>query len=409
MNRGQVFSVSAINRFIKNMFLGEYALSAVFVKGEISNCKYHSSGHIYFTLKDGASALSCVMFAGDRRGLGFRLENGQEVVIGGSVSVYERDGKYQLYAKKITLAGDGILYEKYEKLKKKLEAEGYFDESAKKPIPKYVKRVGIVTASTGAAIQDMIHVSARRNPYVQLILYPAQVQGEGAAQTVVDGIRCLDRLGVDVIIVGRGGGSIEDLWAFNEEITARAIYECETPVVSAVGHETDTTISDYVADLRAPTPSAAAELVVYDVSQVLEALQLCRNRLLHNIYDRIDMEREKVRQSERRLRLLSPENQAVQKRQYLADIEEKLCMSMDRLLQGKKHALEILAGRLEGVSPLKRLKDGYAYLSDQAGKKVSRAADVSPGDEVKITLADGTIDAQVKQVCKHSYAVDVKI
>ena len=208
MNRGQVYSVSAINRFIKDMFSNEYALSVVFVKGEISNCKYHSSGHIYFTLKDAASSLACVMFAGDRRGLEFRLEDGQEVVIGGTVNVYEREGKYQLYAKKVTLAGDGILYEKYGQLKKKLERKGFFDENRKKPIPKYVKRVGIVTAQTGAAIQDMLQISARRNPYVQLMLYPAKVQGEGASDTIVEGIRYLDKLGVDVIIVGRGGGSI---------------------------------------------------------------------------------------------------------------------------------------------------------------------------------------------------------
>ncbi len=250
MNRGQVYSVSAINRFIKDMFSNEYALSVVFVKGEISNCKYHSSGHVYFTLKDASSSLACVIFAGDRRGLSFRLSDGQEVVIGGTINVYERDGKYQLYAKKITLAGDGVLYEKYEQLKRKLEEKGYFDEKRKKPIPRYVKRVGIVTAQTGAAVQDMMQIAARRNPYVQLILYPAKVQGEGASDTIVEGIRRLDRHGVDVIIVGRGGGSIEDLWAFNEEKTAQAIFACQTPVVSAVGHETDTTIADYVADLR---------------------------------------------------------------------------------------------------------------------------------------------------------------
>ena len=276
MNRGQVYSVSAINQYIKNMFSKEYALSVVFVKGEISNCKYHSSGHIYFTLKDSASALGCVMFAGDRRGLEFRLSDGQAVIIGGTISVYERDGRYQLYAKKITLAGEGALYERYEQLKKKLEQKGYFDEVHKKPIPSYVKKVGIVTADTGAAIQDIRNISARRNPYVQLILYPAKVQGDGASDTIVKGIQTLDYAGVDVIIVGRGGGSIEDLWAFNEENTAQAIYECATPIISAVGHETDTTIADYVADLRAPTPSAAAELAVYDVRLVLETLSGCK-------------------------------------------------------------------------------------------------------------------------------------
>jgi exodeoxyribonuclease VII large subunit len=283
MNRGKIYSVSSVNQYIKNMFSNEYALAVVFVKGEISNCKYHSSGHIYFTIKDAFSQLACVMFRGDRNGLDFKMENGMEVVAAGSINVYERDGKYQLYAKKIVQAGDGALAEKYEQLKKKLEAAGYFDEDRKLPIPKYVKRIGIVTAKTGAALQDMIHIAARRNPYVQLILYPARVQGQGAAETIVKGIERLDKESVDVIIVGRGGGSLEDLWAFNEEIVADAIFACRTPVISAVGHETDTTISDYVADLRAPTPSAAVELAVYDVRQVLEELYDYKDRLARGV------------------------------------------------------------------------------------------------------------------------------
>lgn len=398
MNRRQVYSVSAINQFIKNMFSREYALSVVFVKGEISNCKYHSSGHIYFTLKDTSSAIACVMFAGDRRGLDFRLSDGQEVVIGGTISVYERDGKYQLYAKKITLAGDGVLYEKYEKLKKKLEQMGYFDEGHKKPLPRYVKRVGIVTAETGAAIQDMINISARRNPYVKLILYPAKVQGEGASDTIVKGIQYLDRLGVDAIIVGRGGGSIEDLWAFNEENTATAIYECHTPIVSAVGHETDTTIADYVADLRAPTPSAAAELVVYDVRRVLEEIYLYKERLIRNIFDRSDAAREKLLYCERQLKMKNPGNQVIQKRQYVTDMEDKLVQRMDKILREKKYRLELLAGRLDGMSPLKRLESGFAYFSDRDGRMIDSVKKIKPGDGVDITLADGTVRAGVTEV-----------
>lgn len=401
MNRGQVYSVSAINQFIKNMFEREYALSVVFVKGEISNCKYHSSGHIYFTLKDASSAVSCVMFAGDRRGLSFRLTDGQEVVIGGAIRVYERDGRYQLYAKKITLAGEGILYERYEKLKKELEEKGYFDESRKKTLPKYVKQVGIVTARTGAAIQDMIQIAARRNPYVQLVLYPAKVQGEGASDTIVEGIRTLDRLGVDVIIVGRGGGSIEDLWAFNEEKTATAIYECGTPVVSAVGHETDTTIADYVADLRAPTPSAAAELVVYDVRQVLEHIYECKDRLIRTIFDRLDMAKERVAGYERQLKVHHPGNQLLQKRQYVADLEEKLTVYMDRLMQDRKYRLKLLAGKLDVLSPLKRLDSGFAYLANEAGEMLDSVTGVSPGDSVMITLRDGTIHAEVTETVKN--------
>ncbi len=398
MNKGQVYSVSAINRFIKNMFSREYALSVVFVKGEISNCKYHSSGHIYFTLKDTTSSIACVMFAGDRRGLGFRLTDGQEVIIGGSISVYERDGKYQMYAKKITLAGEGVLYEKYEQLKKKLEAAGYFEEECKKPIPKYAKRVGIVTAQTGAAIQDIINISTRRNPYVQLILCPAQVQGEGAATSIAQGIRRLDELGVDVIIVGRGGGSIEDLWAFNEQETAEAIFMCETPIVSAVGHETDTTIADYVADMRAPTPSAAAELVVFDVRQVLSVLQRSQDQMIRNLYDRVDMARNEMKQFERRLKIHSPANQVTQKRQYVIDMEDKLTACMNQILQERRYQLRVLAGKLDGMSPLKRLESGFAYVADADNKMVDCVTKVKSGDDVTITFIDGKIEAEVKCV-----------
>lgn len=398
MNRGQVYSVSAINQYIKNMFSKEYALSVVFVKGEISNCKYHSSGHIYFTLKDSASALGCVMFAGDRRGLDFRLSDGQAVIIGGTISVYERDGRYQLYAKKITLAGEGALYERYEQLKKKLEQKGYFDEAHKKKIPSYVKRVGIVTADTGAAIQDIRNISARRNPYVQLVLYPAKVQGEGASDTIVKGIQTLDQAGVDVIIVGRGGGSIEDLWAFNEENTAQAIYECSTPVISAVGHETDTTIADYVADLRAPTPSAAAELAVYDVRLVLETLYGCKDRLIRAMFDRLDDARQELAFRERQLKVLNPSQQVLQRRQYVADMEDKLTGLMNRLLEDKKYRLQLLAGRLDGMSPLKRLESGFAYFSDLEGNRIESVKKLAPGDQVDITLADGRVRAEVKEL-----------
>ena len=398
MNRGQVYSVSAINQYIKNMFSKEYALSVVFVKGEISNCKYHSSGHIYFTLKDSASALGCVMFAGDRRGLDFRLSDGQAVIIGGTISVYERDGRYQLYAKKITLAGEGALYERYEQLKKKLEQKGYFDETHKKKIPSYVKKVGIVTADTGAAIQDIRNISARRNPYVQLVLYPAKVQGEGASDTIVKGIQTLDQAGVDVIIVGRGGGSIEDLWAFNEENTAQAIYECSTPVISAVGHETDTTIADYVADLRAPTPSAAAELAVYDVRLVLETLYGCKDRLIRAMFDRLDDARQELAFRERQLKVLNPSQQVLQRRQYVADMEDKLTRLMNRLLEDKKYRLQLLAGRLDGMSPLKRLESGFAYFSDLEGNRIESVKKLAPGDQVDITLADGRVRAEVKEL-----------
>ena len=244
------------------MFVQDFMLNRISVRGEVSNCKYHRSGHIYFTLKDEGGALSCVMFAGSRRGLAFPMKDGDRVVVRGAVDVYERDGRYQLYAREIALEGAGLLYERFLALKAELEEMGMFAPEYKQPIPAYVKRLGIVTAPTGAAVRDIQNIALRRNPFIQLILYPALVQGEGAKESIVRGIETLDALGLDAIIVGRGGGSIEDLWAFNEECVARAIFNCRTPVISAVGHETDTTIADFVADLRAPTPSAAAERCV---------------------------------------------------------------------------------------------------------------------------------------------------
>ena len=384
MNRGNVYSVSSVNQYIKNMFSKEYALSVVFVKGEISNCKYHSSGHIYFSLKDDRSQLTCVMFRGDRGGLDFRMENGQEVVVGGSISVYERDGKYQLYAKKIVPVGDGHLQEQYEKLKKKLEAAGYFDEDRKLPIPKYVKKVGIVTAKTGAAVHYMIQIATRRNPYVQLYLYPAKVQGEGAAQSIAGGISFLDEFGVDVILAGRGGGSMEDLWAFNEEIVAQAIYD--------------------VADLRAPTPSAAAELAVYDVRLVLEELYGYKDRLARCILAQVDAGREHLDFTEKRLRYLNPENQMVQKRQYLIDIEERLFRNMKNELQKKKQMMSLLAARLDAKSPLKRLAGGYAYVTDEAGRMVDSVKSLQVNDVLMMTFSDGVVKSEVQEVVEEEKA-----
>ena len=267
-----IYGVAQVNHYIRNMFAQDFMLQRISVSGEVSNCKYHTSGHIYFTIKEDKSALSAVMFAGSSKGLMFPMRDGDHVVVTGSIEVYERDGRYQLYAREITRAGIGELYQRYEALKRELEEMGMFAEEYKKPVPRYATRIGVVTAPTGAAIQDIRNISARRNPYVQLILYPALVQGEGAADSIAQGIRTLDAMGLDVLIVGRGGGSIEDLWAFNEEVVARAVFACATPVISAVGHEVDTTIIDYVADMRAPTPSAAAELAVFDIRSFYEEL-----------------------------------------------------------------------------------------------------------------------------------------
>ena len=398
MNRGNVYSVSSVNQYIKNMFSKEYALSVVFVKGEISNCKYHSSGHIYFSLKDDRSQLTCVMFRGDRGGLDFRMENGQEVVVGGSISVYERDGKYQLYAKKIVPVGDGHLQEQYEKLKKKLEAAGYFDEDRKLPIPKYVKKVGIVTAKTGAAVHDMIQIATRRNPYVQLYLYPAKVQGEGAAQSIAGGISFLDEFGVDVILAGRGGGSMEDLWAFNEEPVIEAVFAAKTPVISAVGHETDFTITDFVADLRAPTPSAAAELAVCDISAIEAQIAAYEKALYTAAVRKISDSRNVLENYRLRLAVFNPVSRIEDGRQYTMQAEERLEKALYQALAAKRHQMELLAARLNGVSPLAKLGQGYAYVSAEDGTRIRSTADVAEKSLMKIYLKDGYVKAQALEV-----------
>ncbi len=395
-----VYSVGQVNTYIKNMFAQDFMLKRISVKGEVSNCKYHSSGHIYFTLKDGVGAISAVMFAGSRRGLTFAMKEGDKVVVTGSIEVYERDGKYQLYAREIELAGAGNLYLKFEALKRELEEMGMFDASYKKPIPKYAKRVGIVTAPTGAAIQDIRNIASRRNPYVQLILYPALVQGEGAAASVVNGIRALDALGVDVMIVGRGGGSIEDLWAFNEEIVARAIFACETPVISAVGHETDTTIADYAADLRAPTPSAAAELAVFDHALVKEQIAGRRNQFGRLLRNQIGAARMRLSHIQTKIGYLSPMNKLRENRRYAVELQDRMTMQMQQLVEQKKHRLALLAGALEGLSPIKKLSMGYSYVSDRGGNAVTDAAAVKKGEQLKITLLHGALMAQVQEIFK---------
>ncbi len=393
-----VYSVGQVNTYIKNMFAQDFMLQRISVKGEVSNCKYHTSGHIYFTLKDSVGTISAVMFAGSRRGLKFTMKEGDKVIVTGSVEVYERDGKYQLYAREIELDGAGNLYLKFEALKRELEEMGMFAPEYKKPIPKYARRIGIVTAPTGAAIQDIRNIAMRRNPYVELILYPALVQGEGAVPSIVNGIRALDMLGVDVMIVGRGGGSIEDLWAFNEEEVARAIFECETPVISAVGHETDTTIADYVADLRAPTPSAAAELAVFDYYLVKEQMTSMEGHMRRLLRQKMEAARMRLAHAQTKLRYLSPENKLRENRKYAADLEERATMRMTQLLEQKRHQLALLSGQLEGMSPVKKLSQGYSYVSNENGYAVTDASHVEKGDILDIRLLHGTLKTEVIEV-----------
>ncbi len=388
-----VYTVGQVNSYIKGMFVEDYMLRSISVKGEVSNCKYHSSGHIYFTLKDDKGVLSCVMFAGNRGGLSFELHEGQQVVVGGSVDVYERDGKYQLYAKQITLDGEGALYEKFVRLKNELEEMGMFAAEYKQPIPKYIRTLGVVTAPTGAAVRDIINITRRRNPYVQIILYPAIVQGEQAPESIVNGIHALERFGVDVMIVGRGGGSIEDLWAFNEEAVAQAIFDSSVPIISAVGHETDTTIADYVADLRAPTPSAAAELAVYDYQLLMDRISVYESTLRHRIARRLELEYARLENHRLRFRLLSPANKLQQKRMYSMDLEGRLVQLMDDKITENKHRMSLFAERLKGLSPLEKLSQGYAYVENEKGKVVNDANAVQIGSELNIYVKNGVIQA----------------
>ena len=390
-----VYTVRQVNAYIKNMFTQDFMLNRIYVRGEVSNCKYHTSGHIYFSLKDESGTIACVMFAGSRSGLSFRMQSGQTVIVLGSVSVYERDGKYQLYAKEILLDGAGLLYERFEALKRELEEMGMFAPEYKQPIPAYVRRVGIVTAPTGAAVRDIINIARRRNPYVQLILYPALVQGEGAVSSIIRGIRMLEGQQVDVIIAGRGGGSIEDLWAFNEEAVARAIFDCSVPVISAVGHETDTLISDFVADLRAPTPSAAAELAVYEYAAAEARKKEYELQLKRLMAQKLREQRQRLEQLSVRLRYAHPRQKLNDRRQYAADLETRLRGQMERRLETCRHKLAIYIEKMNGLSPLKKLNQGYSYVADRTGGAVRSIAQVKPGDELLIYVSDGIVDAQV--------------
>ena len=393
-----------MNSYIRNMFSQDFMLRNIYVRGEVSNCKYHSSGHLYFTLKDEKGAIACVMFSGYRRGLKFRLEEGQQVVAGGSVEVYERDGKYQLYAKEIFPDGAGYLYEKFERLKKELEERGLFAPEYKQPIPKYIHTLGVVTAPTGAAVQDIINITHRRNPYVQIILYPAIVQGDQAVLSIVNGIRALEQLGVDVMIVGRGGGSMEDLWAFNDEAVAQAVFDCTVPVISAVGHETDTTIIDFVADLRAPTPSAAAELAVYDVRQLLELFKTEKDGLDRRIRVILNRESVRLKHAAQKLRFLSPANQIREKRMQAIRMEEGLHAAMKHVLETKKNRMCLYVEKLKGLSPLDKLSQGFSHVEDEAGRTVSDIGKVAPGDLLTIYMKNGRVLSQVKETSPWSPA-----
>lgn len=396
---GSIYSVGQLNNYIKNMFTQDYLLSnEVSVRGEISNCKYHSTGHIYFTLKENGSAISCVMFSSYRRNLNFQMTDGQQVVVKGKVEVFVRDGKYQIYASAVEKDGEGNLYLAFEQLKKSLSAQGMFDAEYKRPIPTGIKTLGVVTAPTGAAVRDIISVARRRNPYIQIVLYPAIVQGDGAAPSIIRGIEALENYGVDVMIVGRGGGSIEDLWAFNEEAVAHAIFQCGVPVISAVGHETDFTIADFVADKRAATPSAAAELAVEEFAKTERYLEEYRALLYKAMEGHINRAKTRSQLLKQRVHSASP---AVKVREYRMTglrLSENLDQRMKQLLLKKRNQLQILVERVHAVSPVKRLNGGMAYLADDAGRRVSGVKDMEVGQVIRVRMKDGEAGATVNEV-----------
>ena len=393
-----IYTVAQVNAYIKNMFTQDFLLHAITVRGEVSNCKYHSSGHVYFTLKDSAGAIACVMFAGSRKGLSFRMEDGQQVQVTGTVDVYERDGRYQLYARQIERDGEGKLYERFAELKRKLEELGMFSPEYKQEIPKYIRTLGVVTAPTGAAVRDIINISTRRNPYIQIILYPAIVQGDQAAASIVRGIEVLTKRAVDVIIIGRGGGSIEDLWAFNEEEVAEAIFNCPIPIISAVGHETDTTIADYVADMRAPTPSAAAELAVYEYGRFVEKEKDFAEVLQQVMEHQLTRKKQKAALLERELALLSPMARVRDRQMRALGYEDRLRNRMEQIIDKYRHRLAVDIERIRGRSPLDRLNTGYSYVEDEQGRNVRSINKVSAGDHIRISVSDGMIHADVTTV-----------
>ena len=398
-----IYSVKQLNSYIKNMFTQDFMLNRIYIKGEVSNCKYHTSGHIYFSLKDESGSIACIMFAGQRTGLNFRMQDGQQVIVLGTVTTYERDGKYQLYAKEIILDGAGLLYERFEALKRELGEMGMFADEYKLQIPRFAKKIGIVTAPTGAAIRDIMNVSSRRNPYVQLILYPALVQGEGAAASIVKGIEEMEKQGVDIIIVGRGGGSIEDLWAFNEEIVARAIFNCKVPIISAVGHETDTTIADYVADLRAPTPSAAAELAVFEYQMISTYMEDKSIQLKKIMCQKIRLEYMKLERYRLKMTYLHPGTRLREQKQRSIELEEKLRFAMESKITSAKQKLAIYIEQMKGLSPLFKLNQGFSYVTTTSGKTVKSIMDVEKNEEIEIYVTDGIVKATVEETIKEDY------
>lgn len=385
-----IFSVTQINSYIHRIFESDYALKKIYLKGEVSNCKYHSSGHIYFTLKDEKSTLRCVMFSSDRfKGLAFHLEDGQLIEACGNISVYEQAGTYQLYVRKIELAGAGELYVRYERLKQELAEKGYFDFERKKPLPAYPEKIGIVTALTGAAIEDIRSIARRRNQTVQLYLYPAKVKGEGASAEIARGIRYFDKAGVDIIIIGRGGGSIEDLWAFNEMPVADAIYEADTPIISGTGHEVDMTIADYCADVRAATPSAACELAIPDMQSVFTKLSNYREALDMQVEQRCAQLRQQMILLQRQLEAGRPDRKLLKYKLLYERLENRLSQAIKEKYRSRQQMFSRYVDQLSGLAPTNRLKGGYAFAQTKNGRPVASIEQLEKEVPFSLTFSDG--------------------
>ncbi len=392
----RALSVTEVNHFIKTMLDGNSVLKNLMVEGEIFNLKFHSSGHVYFSLKDSQSRIACVMFRNNVQNLKFRPEEGMKITIKGGISVFERNGQYQIYVRSMEPQGVGALYKAFEQLKEKYQALGWLDTEQKKPLPEYIRRVGIVTSPTGAAIRDMISVVRRRNPQIHIVIYGALVQGDGAAEEIARGIETFNRLGnADVIIIGRGGGSMEDLWAFNEEIVGEAIHASQLPVISAVGHETDFTIADFVADMRAPTPSVAGELVAENLLEWAGTLTQLKSRLLKAMNRHIEKNRMALTQAAARLLRSGPENQVADMRLYLDALQDRMLRGMRFEIERQRSRVESVSRRLDALNPLGVLKRGYVLAEDKSGGLVRSAAEAEAAGTMKLKFHDGEVIVSV--------------
>jgi len=399
----RIFTVQEITRHIRQRLDEDEVLSDIYVKGELSNLTQPTSGHLYFTLKDEFSELRCVMFREKSIGLRFTPEDGMSVIVRGHISVYEKRGNYQLYVDEIQEEGIGALYRAFEQLKKRLKEEGLFDIAYKKPIPSFPRRIGIITSPTGAAVRDMLNITKRRFPHVHILLAPVAVQGKEAPWQIVNAIRLMNRVNaelmkIDVLVVGRGGGSIEELWAFNEETVAREIFSSEIPVISAVGHETDFTIADFVADRRAATPSEAAELVVPDNREIVRNLSSLELRMRQNVFKAVEFQRRKLESMEKNILFRKPTERINQYRQAIDEIKRNMLAEISHLVALHKKSLQALTGKLDALSPLAILERGYSICSRlPEGKVIRSVEDISVGDALKILFSDGEAVSEVKE------------